>query len=274
MVRWSPTTWAWIWAKWGFPDSSVGKESACNSGNLGSIPVLGRSPGEGKGDPLQYSGLENSMGCIVHGVRYWATFTFRKITKEGEPGVLPSMGSQESDTTQQLKNNNGLLISLMCTFFVGNINLKKIKELPQLVTSMAHLMRYPVHTNSSKGQVRAHLWWDRVHNKHTNTRWLLVLPQQALLSVAWGPWGYDLCTPPGPWHKLCLRKRAQVNNTAPVSVTVRNTANSPNAHWYENAKWGKFLIMEQYVQYWTKRKSLTAYDIIKFKTRKTNALFK
>ena len=50
------------------PDSSVGKESACNAGDLGSIPVLGRSPGEGKGYPLQYSSLENSMDCIVLGV--------------------------------------------------------------------------------------------------------------------------------------------------------------------------------------------------------------
>ena len=88
----------------GFPDSSVGKESACNAGHPGSIPGsgrsagegidyplqyswaslvsqlvnnlghldssrgLGRSPGEGNGYPLQYSGLENSMDCIVHGV--------------------------------------------------------------------------------------------------------------------------------------------------------------------------------------------------------------
>ena len=49
------------WRGTGFPDSSVGKESACNVGDLGSIPRLGRSPGEGKGYPLQYSGLENSM---------------------------------------------------------------------------------------------------------------------------------------------------------------------------------------------------------------------
>ena len=47
----------------GFPHSSVGKESACNVGDLGSIPGLGRSPGEGKGYPL-HSGLENSMDCI------------------------------------------------------------------------------------------------------------------------------------------------------------------------------------------------------------------
>ena len=52
----------------GFPKSSVGKESAYNAGDLGSIPGLGISPGEGKGYPLQYSGLENSMDCIVHGV--------------------------------------------------------------------------------------------------------------------------------------------------------------------------------------------------------------
>ena len=52
----------------GFPNSSVGKESACNAGDLGLILELGRSPGEGKGFPLQYSGLENSMDCIVHGV--------------------------------------------------------------------------------------------------------------------------------------------------------------------------------------------------------------
>ena len=49
----------------GFPCASAGKESACNAEDLGSIPGLGRSPGEGKGYPLQYSGLENSMDCTV-----------------------------------------------------------------------------------------------------------------------------------------------------------------------------------------------------------------
>ena len=52
----------------GFPCGSAGKESTCNAGDLGSVPGLGRSPGEGKGYLLQYSGLENSMDCIVHGV--------------------------------------------------------------------------------------------------------------------------------------------------------------------------------------------------------------
>ena len=52
----------------GFPCGSAGKESACNAGDLGLIPGLGRSPGEGKGYPLQDSGVEISMDCIVHGV--------------------------------------------------------------------------------------------------------------------------------------------------------------------------------------------------------------
>ena len=64
---------------WGFPCGSDSKESSHNAGNLGLIPGLGRFPGEGKGYPLQYSGLENSMDCIVHGsqrVRHdWVTST-------------------------------------------------------------------------------------------------------------------------------------------------------------------------------------------------------
>ena len=51
----------------GFPDSSVGKESACNAGNPGSIPGSGRSAGEGIAYPLQYSGLENSMDYSLWG---------------------------------------------------------------------------------------------------------------------------------------------------------------------------------------------------------------
>ena len=52
----------------GFPVSSVGKECACNVGDLGLIPRLGKTPGEGKGYLLQYSDLVHSMDCVVHGV--------------------------------------------------------------------------------------------------------------------------------------------------------------------------------------------------------------
>ena len=62
-----------------FPHNSVGKESACNAGDLGLIPGLGRSPGEGNGNPLQYPA--------------W------KIPWTEDPGGLQFMESQESDTT-------------------------------------------------------------------------------------------------------------------------------------------------------------------------------
>ena len=93
---WGLRTWVWVtfchylalWSRWlisqclqlshlqnkknsiflGFSCGSAGKESTCIAGDLGSIPGLGRSIGEGKGYPLQYSGLEKSMDFIVHGV--------------------------------------------------------------------------------------------------------------------------------------------------------------------------------------------------------------
>ena len=81
----------------GFLGGSDGKESACNAGNLGlgdlgSIPGLGRSPAKGKGYPLQYSGLENSMDYIVHGVaksRTQSTFTFTCC--QGGSSSFPSL---------------------------------------------------------------------------------------------------------------------------------------------------------------------------------------
>ena len=68
-----------------FPSGSDGKESAYNMGDPGSIPGLGRSPGEGKGYPFQYSGLENSMDGIAHGVAKnqieLSNFHFQKLKK-------------------------------------------------------------------------------------------------------------------------------------------------------------------------------------------------
>ena len=63
----------WCIQFWGFPGGSDSKESACNAGDSGSVPELGRFPGKGNGYPLQYSCLENSMDrgawqALVHGV--------------------------------------------------------------------------------------------------------------------------------------------------------------------------------------------------------------
>ena len=68
-----------------FPGGSEGKASACNAGDLGSIPGPGRSPGEGNGNPLQYSCLENPMNreawqTTVHGIsKSWTRLSDKKI---------------------------------------------------------------------------------------------------------------------------------------------------------------------------------------------------
>ena len=78
----------------GFPCGSAGKESACNVRDLGSVPGLGRSPREGKGYPLHYSGLENSK---VPTPLFWS----------GEfQGLYSPWGRKESDTTEQLSLNH------------------------------------------------------------------------------------------------------------------------------------------------------------------------
>ena len=89
----------------GFPCGSAGKESACNSEDLGSIPGLGRSPGEGKGYPLQYSGpgefhgQRSLTGYSPWGHRVshnWATFTFMKIYEyDFEYGFRKGRGTRD-----------------------------------------------------------------------------------------------------------------------------------------------------------------------------------
>ena len=84
---------AWL-GQWGFPGSSVGKESACSAGDSGLIPGLGRSSGERSGNPLQYSCLGNLMDrgswrAIVHGVsRVGHDLVTKPLTKKsGNRGV-------------------------------------------------------------------------------------------------------------------------------------------------------------------------------------------
>ena len=111
-----------------FPDNSVGKESICNAGDLGSIPGLGRSPEEGKGSPLQYSGLENSMDYIVHGVTKSRTrlsdFHFTLLSwwlsgKEsacsvGDLGSIPELGRSPGEGKDYPLQNSGLENSMDC----------------------------------------------------------------------------------------------------------------------------------------------------------------
>ena len=90
----------------GFPCGSAGKESAHNVGNLGSIPGLGRSPGEGKGYPLQYSGLENPMDYTVHGVtKSWTWLS--DFHFQTEWGKLYSCPQPWAPTGTHIKNGKG-----------------------------------------------------------------------------------------------------------------------------------------------------------------------
>ena len=106
----------------GFPCGSAGEESACNVGDVGLIPGLGRSLEEGKGYPLQYSGLEKSVEKSLGSQRVGhnsAAFTFTFLKKEmathsnilaweipwtEKPGGLQSVGSKELTRTQQLSH--------------------------------------------------------------------------------------------------------------------------------------------------------------------------
>ena len=113
-----------------FPDSSAGKESACNAGDLGLIPWFRRSPGKGKGYPHQYSGLENSMDCLVYVItksRTWFS-NFHMISDvEHVSMCVLSCGSDDEESVcnalglgsilgsgRDLGKENGNLIQYSC----------------------------------------------------------------------------------------------------------------------------------------------------------------
>ena len=102
----------------GFPSGSDGKECASNAGDLGSIPGLGRCPGEGNGYPLQYSCLENPMGYSPWGRKQtWLSITHHHQGKKG-PGPSP----WPADSSCSLAGNIGFLLE------EGSLDGKKKKK--------------------------------------------------------------------------------------------------------------------------------------------------
>ena len=140
----------------GFPCGSTGKESACNAGDLGSIPGLGRSPEEGKGYPLRYSGLENS--CIVHGVAKSRTplsdfhfhFTFRSSgvgwDRVGGAELSQGLGSRGVAIQLQSPQPFGLPQA-------PRLGVVKRKADPKVI--LAHRCLLPVHPGLGPGQRRS-----------------------------------------------------------------------------------------------------------------------
>ena len=106
----------------GFPGGLVGKESACNAGDLGSTPGLGRSPAEGKGCSLQYSVLENAMDCIVHGVAKSLTglsdFRFHSVSR---PEIKPMPDAAEAPnhwTNREFPESFFLILRVHSDFYI------------------------------------------------------------------------------------------------------------------------------------------------------------
>ena len=105
---------------------SAGQESACNAGDLGLIPRLGRSLGEGKSYPLQYSGLENSMDGIVHGVaKSWTRLSdFHFHLSWYVPGRIPLLMAIYHSPQLQIEVS---LLSPQCS--IQELYLSKVEEL-------------------------------------------------------------------------------------------------------------------------------------------------
>ena len=141
----------------GFPCSSAGKESTCNAGDLGSIPGLGRSPGEGKDYPLQYSGLENSMDCILHGVAKSRTRLSDFHLVPWCARVSEFLHKYNKSHVNCFKNKSARHTYLFHRFyFLGSFypgllvltSQRKLKEIFELSTKHnTHKLHQPSHTN-------------------------------------------------------------------------------------------------------------------------------
>ena len=124
----------------GFPGGSASKESTCNVGDLGLVPGLGSSPGEGKGYPLQYSGLENSMDCVVHGVaKSWtglSDFHFNHMRLENSDNT----GQVTLLSPRSVNNDVNIVLNSLGNFwgliFIGNNTYKTISTKPDTLKAL------------------------------------------------------------------------------------------------------------------------------------------
>ena len=130
------STFVSLWREKGFPYGAAGKES-CSVGDLGSVPGLGRSPGEGNTYPLQYSGLENSMDCMSVGSQRVghdrATFTFkgRRDTTVREEHLWRIIGSWGKGLKLFEMRSLSFRESNLCSFTTWDIKARIVEEVLQ-----------------------------------------------------------------------------------------------------------------------------------------------
>ena len=160
----------------GFPGSSAGKESACNAGDLGLIPGLGRSPGEGNSYLLQYFGLENSLDWIVHGSRRvghnWVTFTFSFLLESG-------LGSSAAVGTAFVIIS-GVFLVMACCFsqcrFPGSLLLSNFPGffLASVIRTLTHSLSLFPHylLTFSQSLVKMHFFKDKLITRLLHCGWL------------------------------------------------------------------------------------------------------
>ena len=148
---------AFRWVYLSLSCGSAGKESACNGGNLGSIPGLGRPPGKGKGYPLQYSGLENSLDCIVHGVT-------KSRTQLGNFLVfwLPLNHSLVSSKLCWILHS--LLYRQICEFNSFTIGTRSNSKLPQRVDNLYCYFKQKNNKTIKQWLIRIRLHWEIKRN--------------------------------------------------------------------------------------------------------------
>ena len=123
----------------GFPCGSAGKESTCNVRDLGLIPGLGRSPGEGKGYPLQYSGLENPMNCSPWGQKELDTTEWLSLDFSGGRGgeqPLPFWAIGQGSVCQVTKEPHKCL--RLSSSLISNTN-QQAEEFPNQATLESNL---------------------------------------------------------------------------------------------------------------------------------------
>ena len=108
----------------GFPGGSAGKETTFNVGDLSLIPELEKAPGEGRGYPLQYSGLENYIGCVVHGVakswtrpsdfhfHFFPTLSQKPLTRSRQPLSKVCSVSRSPNVSKEARNVDFYVILL------------------------------------------------------------------------------------------------------------------------------------------------------------------